>query len=78
MPPPWLTWLARASLIVAFACAAYIIADIFIRHYRQDTGIMEIVWPVSRVVLRTFRGGRLPSMGPSAERSLAVAGREFN
>lgn len=47
MPPPWLTALAWAALAVAFACAAWILLDIYGRGYRQHMKVMEAVWPVT-------------------------------
>ncbi len=51
MPPGWLETIAWAALAIAFACAAIIAADIFLRGYRQPMWIMEIVWPVTALYL---------------------------
>ncbi len=47
MPPEWLTVVAWIALAVAFASAAWIAGDIFLRGYRQQMWIMEAVWPVT-------------------------------
>lgn len=47
MPPLWLTVISWISLVVAFACAGFILYDIFGRGYRQHMWIMEVVWPVT-------------------------------
>lgn len=46
-PPQWLEVLGWISLIAAFASAAYILYDIYIRRYRQQMTIMEVVYPVT-------------------------------
>jgi hypothetical protein len=47
MPPGWLTALSWAALALAFGSAAWIMADVYVRGYRQPMGIMEAVWPVT-------------------------------
>ncbi|MGN6607388.1 MAG: hypothetical protein ACTHMS_10330 [Jatrophihabitans sp.] len=47
MPATWLTVLAWVALGVAFASAAWILADIYTRGYRQKMPVMEAVWPVT-------------------------------
>ena len=47
MPPPWLTALSWAALALAFASAAWIAADQWLRGHRQQMGIMEAVWPLT-------------------------------
>jgi Domain of unknown function (DUF4396) len=49
--PTWLTILAWVSLAVAVACALAILADIYVRGYRQRMGVMEAVWPVTALYL---------------------------
>jgi hypothetical protein len=46
-PPDWLRTLAWLSLSIAFASAAVILADIFVRGHRQRMRVMEWVWPVT-------------------------------
>lgn len=47
MPPHWLTGLAWVSLGIAFLGALLILADIYLRGFRQKMWIMEAVWPVT-------------------------------
>ncbi len=47
MPPYWLVVIAWISLVVAVACAAAILFDIYGRGYRQRMGVMEAVWPIT-------------------------------
>jgi hypothetical protein len=47
MPPTWLTALAWAALATGFACAAWILVDIYGRGHRQRMKVMEAVWPVT-------------------------------
>jgi hypothetical protein len=48
VPPTWLTVLAWTALAVAFASAAWILADIYGRGYRQrHMPVMEPVWPIT-------------------------------
>jgi hypothetical protein len=42
-----LTILAWISLATAFVCAGLIVADIFVRGYRQHMWIMDVVWPLT-------------------------------
>jgi hypothetical protein len=54
MIPGWLTALAWASLVTAFACAALILVDVFGRGYRQPMRVMEAVWPITALYLGPF------------------------
>jgi hypothetical protein len=54
MVPSWLTALASISLVLAFASAALILNDIFVRGYRQRMRIMEAVWPVTALYFGPF------------------------
>ena len=45
MVAPWLNALAIASLIIAFACAAYVLLDVLRRPQRM--AIMNWVWPIT-------------------------------
>ena len=47
MPPTWLTIAGWISLTAAFATAAAIGRDIWVRGHRQKMWIMEAVWPVT-------------------------------
>ncbi|NJP46478.1 DUF4396 domain-containing protein [Streptomyces sp. PRB2-1] len=47
MPPTWLTAVAWCSLALAFACAGWILVDVYLRGFRQPMGVMEAVWPVT-------------------------------
>jgi hypothetical protein len=47
VPPAWLTVLAWISLAIAFASAAWIVGDLYVRGNRQQMWIMEAVWPVT-------------------------------
>jgi|SRR5215468_1939830 len=67
MPPTWLTVLAWISLATASVCAGLIVADIFVRGYRQHVWIMDVVWPLTALysgplgLLAYRRWGRLHS-----------------
>lgn len=52
MPPLRLTALAWAALAVAFACAAWILLDVYGCGYRQHMKVMEAVWPVNTWLIR--------------------------
>jgi len=47
VPPTWLIAVAWISLAAAVGCAIVILADIYVRGYRQQMGIMEAVWPIT-------------------------------
>ena len=51
MPPGWLTALSWAALALAFGSAGWIILDVYGCGYRQQMGIMEVVWPVTALCL---------------------------
>ena len=65
--PTALTVVAWFSLAVAFASAAAILADIFVRGNRQRMAVMQWVWPVTALytgplgLLAYRRWGRLSS-----------------
>jgi hypothetical protein len=67
VPPTWLTVLAWVSLASALVCAGLIVADIFVRGYRQHVWIMDVVWPLTALYsgplgwLAYRRWGRLNS-----------------
>lgn len=77
MPPTWLCVLAWAALAVGFACAGWILFDIYGRGYRQHMSVMEAVWPVTALyagplaVIGYRRYGR-----PKTTRWLAEHGRD--
>lgn len=64
MVPVWLTVLAWVALGAAFACAGWILWDIFVRGYRQRMPVMAAVWPVTALYL-----------GPGAIAACAAWGR---
>ncbi len=45
--PTWLAVVSWISLILAVACAVWILYDIYLRRYRQHMWIMEAVWPIT-------------------------------
>jgi hypothetical protein len=47
MPPGWLVVVSWVALASGFAVAAAILADIFLRGYRQRMPVMAAVWPVT-------------------------------
>ena len=47
MVPYWLTVVSWVAIVLALACGAFILYDIYGRGYRQQMGIMEAVWPVT-------------------------------
>ena len=51
MPPTWLSVLAWTTLVLGFACAGWILNDIYRRGYRQRMTVMEIVWPITALYL---------------------------
>jgi hypothetical protein len=68
VPPTWLTVLSWVALGVAFASAAWILADIYGRGYRQrHMPVMEAVWPITALyfgpvaIWGYHRFGRPPS-----------------
>lgn len=69
MPHAWLTALAWAALTVAFASAAWIGYDIYVRGYRQRMKIMEVVWPVTALYFGPLAAWAYRAWGrPSAHR----------
>ncbi len=66
--PTWLVVVSWIALAIAFACAAWILYDIFGRGYRQHMWIMEAVWPITALyfgpvaVWAYYRWGR-PRLG---------------
>ena len=63
MPPGWLTALSWAALALAFGSAGWIILDVYGCGYRQQMGIMEVVWPVTALCL----GPVAAATGPGAD-----------
>lgn len=51
MAPTWLTVLAWVALAIGGACAAGVLADIYLAGYRQRMRIMEAVWPINALQL---------------------------
>ena len=51
MSPPWLVTLSWFALTLAVLCALLILADIYLRGYRQRMKVMEAVWPVTALYL---------------------------
>lgn len=49
--PTWLTALSWTFVALAVACAALIAYDIYGRGYRQPTGAMDVVWPITALYL---------------------------
>lgn len=47
MAPSWLVLLSWCALILAGVSALVIVADIYVRGYRQRMRVMEAVWPVT-------------------------------
>ena len=47
MIPGWLTAVSWAYVGLALLCAAAILYDVYGRGYRQPTGVMDVVWPVT-------------------------------
>ena len=47
MPPTWLTIVSWVMLALAFASAAWIAADLWLRGHRQQMAVMEAVWPIT-------------------------------
>ena len=45
--PGWLTAVSWAYVGLALLCAAAILYDIYGRGYRQRTGVMNVVWPIT-------------------------------
>jgi hypothetical protein len=77
MPPLWLNVLAWVSLGVAFACAAVILVDVFVRGYRQQMTIMEAVWPVTALYFGPIGLAAYRRFGrPSTGRWLTERGRD--
>lgn len=51
MPPGWSTAVAWCALGVVFACAGWILVDMYARGHRRSMGVMEAVWPVTALYL---------------------------
>ncbi len=47
MIPGWLTAVSWAYVGLALLCAAAILYDVYGRGYRQRTGVMNVVWPIT-------------------------------
>jgi hypothetical protein len=47
MIPGWLTAVSWAYVSLALLCAAIILYDVYGRGYRQRTGVMNVVWPIT-------------------------------
>ena len=85
MIPGWLTAISWAYVGLALLCAAIILYDVYGRGYRQPTGVMGVVWPITALYFGPLalpayqRWGRLRSEkwrrehGSAPEKSLPVA-----
>jgi hypothetical protein len=85
MIPGWLTAVSWAYVGLALLCAAIILYDVYGRGYRQRTGVMGVVWPITALYFGPLalpayqRWGRLRSEkwrrehGSAPEKSLPVA-----
>ncbi len=85
MIPGWLTAVSWAFVGLALLCAAAILYDVYGRGYRQRTGVMIVVWPITdlyfgRLALPAYhRWGRPRSekwqreQGDAPEKSLPAA-----
>jgi hypothetical protein len=85
MIPGWLTAVSWAYVGLALLCAAIILYDVYGRGYRQRTGVMNVVWPITALyfgplaLLAYHRWGRPRSEkwqkkhGSAPEKSLPVA-----
>ncbi len=51
MAPSWLVLLSWCALILAGVSALVIVADLYVRGYRQRMRVMEAVWPVTALYL---------------------------
>lgn len=49
--PTWLTAVSWIFVGIAVLCAAAILYDVYGRGYRQRTGVMEAVWPITALYL---------------------------
>lgn len=77
MPPTWLVVLSWVFLAGAFASAAVIAADIFLRGYRQPMRVMEAVWPVTALYLGPLAVWGYAAWGrPRSRRWLGDHGRD--
>jgi hypothetical protein len=45
--PAWLTIISWIFISIGLLSAALILADIYLRGYREDVKIMEAVWPLT-------------------------------
>ncbi len=80
MPPDWLTTLAWISVAVAVACAALILADIYLGGRRLRMGVMEAVWPITALYagpLGLWAYGRLGRVSPAREGTHGMPERPF-
>ena len=85
MIPGWLTAVSWAYVGLALLCAAIILYDVYGRGYRQPTGVMGVVWPITALYFGPLalpayqRWGRPRSEkwrrehGSAPEKSLPVA-----
>jgi hypothetical protein len=85
MIPGWLTAVSWAYVSLALLCAAAILYDVYGRGYRQRTGVMNVVWPITALYFGPlalpayYRWGRPRSEkwqkehGSAPEKSLPVA-----
>ncbi|HEV8044026.1 MAG TPA: DUF4396 domain-containing protein [Rubrobacter sp.] len=51
MIPGWLTAVSWVFVGLALLCAAAILYDVYGRGYRQRTGVMNLVWPITALYL---------------------------
>ncbi|MEJ7842375.1 MAG: DUF4396 domain-containing protein [Rubrobacter sp.] len=85
MIPGWLTAVSWVFVGLALLCAAAILYDVYGRGYRQRTGVMNLVWPITALYLGPlalpayYRWGRPRSEkwqeehGSAPEKNLPVA-----
>jgi hypothetical protein len=52
--PGWLTAVSWAYVGLALLCAAAILYDVYGRGYRQRTGVMNVVWPITALYFGPF------------------------
>jgi len=74
MVPAWLETLAIVSLVVAFVCAAVIVADLFRRPQRM--AVMNPVWPITALYLGPVALWSYWTMGRGAPPQHGSAQRE--
>lgn len=51
MAPTWMNWLAYCTIGLAVVCALTIVWDIWVRGYRSQMAVMDVVWPVTGLYL---------------------------